>query len=136
MSQALTTTPDATPSARDIQRYLMSSKPFAWLVIAGLPGLGAALTLLSGLPLFAALTAGCFLLAVSLVCFRAVATSTGLLRLLVAARLTIVLALAALLFCTTGSAWVGLVSAVLLWLAADRLLGRRAVYDLWKATRR
>jgi hypothetical protein len=56
--------------------------------------------------------------------------------LLVAARLVIVLVLGALLLCTSGSAWVPVASTLLLWLTADRLLGRRALYDLWKLTRK
>jgi hypothetical protein len=93
-------------------------------------------SLTAGLPLFAALMAASFLLAAALVCRKAVATFTAkALRLLVAARLVLVLVLGALLFCASGSAWVAVVSAVLLWLTADRLLGRRALYDLWKAVK-
>jgi len=59
------------------------------------------------------------------------ATFTGkTLRLLVASRLVVVLVLGSLLFCATGSAWMCVVSATLLWLVADRLLGRRALFDL------
>ena len=57
------------------------------------------------------------------------------LQLLVAARFTVVVVVGALLFGTTGSAHLALASAVLQWLAADRLLGRRALFGLWKATR-
>ena len=72
----------------------------------------------------------------ALVCRQALVTFTGkALRLLVTARLVLILVVGALLFCTSGSAWVGVVSAVLLWLTADRLLGRRALYDLWKLVR-
>jgi hypothetical protein len=53
----------------------------------------------------------------------------------VTGRLVLVLVVGALLFCTWGSAWVGVVSAVLLWLTADRLLGRRALCDLPKLVR-
>lgn len=77
-----------------------------------------------------------FLLAVGLVGRRAVTTFVGhTLRLLVAARLVLILTLGALLSGISGSAWAGVVSAALLWLVADRLLGRRALYDLWKFTR-
>jgi hypothetical protein len=80
--------------------------------------------------------AACFLFAAGLVCRRAIATFTSkTLRLLVAARLVIVLVLSALLFCTTGNAWVTVVSGTLVWLVTDRLLGRRALYDLYKLTR-
>jgi len=100
------------------------------------PALGLLLSLAATLPLFAALMSACFLLATSLVCRKALVTFTSrTLRLLVTARLVIVLVLGALLFCTSGSAWVAVVSALLLWLTADRLLGRRALYDLWKLTR-
>ena len=81
--------------------------------------------------------AACFLLATALTCRRALGTCLGrTLRLLVTARLVIVLVVAALLFGVSGHAWVGVVSAVLLWLTADRLLGRRALYDLWKSVRK
>jgi hypothetical protein len=63
-------------------------------------------------------------------------TFTGkTLRLLVTARLVVVLVVGALLFCAWGSAWVAIVSATLLWLVADRLLGRRALADLHKTVR-
>jgi hypothetical protein len=54
---------------------------------------------------------------------------------LVMSRMMLVLVLAALLFCAMGVAWTGLVSALLLWLVSDRLLGRRALHDLWKLCR-
>src|SRR5947209_7634288 len=141
MSQ-LPFTPSPTPASRaplsldTLERRLARSSAFAWALIIGLPGLGVLASLSTGLPPFATLMAGCFLLATALVCRKALATFTGqALRLLVTARLVIVLVVGALLFCTSGSAWVGVVSAVLLWLTADRLLGRRALYDLWKLTR-
>lgn len=119
-----------------LEKAISTSKVFAWLIIAGLPTLGIAATLLLHLPLFACLMAGCFLLATALVCHKAISTFTGkTLRLLVTARLVIVLVLASLLFMTTGTIWTGLVSSVLLWLVADRLMGRRALYDLWKLVR-
>ena len=60
----------------------------------------------------------------------------GLLVTLLVSLLTIGLSLVvgALLYCTSGSAWSGVVAALLLWLVADRLLDRRALYDLWKLT--
>jgi hypothetical protein len=119
-----------------LEKAISTSRLFAWLIIAGLPALGIAAALLLHLPLFACLMAGCFLLATGLVSHKAVATFTGkTLRLLVTARLVVVLVLASLLFMTTGTAWTALVSSVLLWLVADRLMGRRALYDLWKLTR-
>jgi hypothetical protein len=109
----------------------------AWCVIAGLPALGIAGALLCRLPLFAALMGGCFLFAAALTAQKALAAFAGkTLRLLVTARLVVVLVLGALLFCVSGNAWAGLVSAVLLWLAADRLLGRHALLDLWRLYRR
>jgi hypothetical protein len=98
--------------------------------------LGVVATLYLHLPLLACAMAGCFLLATGLVCHKAISTFTGkTLRLLVTARLVVVLVLAALLFMTTGTIWTALVSTILLWLVADRLMGRRALYDLWKFTR-
>jgi hypothetical protein len=48
--------------------------------------------------------AGCFLLATALVCHRALIRFTSrTLRLLVAARLVLIVVLGALLFCATGS---------------------------------
>ncbi len=80
--------------------------------------------------------AACFLLATALTCRKAlIAFTSRTLRLLVTARLVIVLVVGALLFCTWGSAWVAVVSATLLWLVADRLLGRRALSDLHKTVR-
>ena len=120
----------------DLERRLVRSKALARCIIAGLPTLGALASVFLGLPLFAALMAGCLLLATALTCHKALATFTGkTLRLLVTARLVVVLVVGALLFCTWGSAWMATVSATLLWLAADRLLGRRALSDLHKAVR-
>lgn len=119
-----------------LEHALVRSKAFAWGLIVGLPVVGTGLTLHLGLPLFAALMAGCFLLATTVVTTKAIATFTGkTLRLLVAARLVVVMILASVLFFATGSAWNGIVSATLLWLVADRVLGRRALYDLWKLVR-
>ena len=119
-----------------LERRALQSKAVAWGLIGGLPALGIVASLTAGVPLFAALLAGCFLLAAALVCRKALVTFTGkTLRLLVTARLVLVLVVGALLLCASGSAWVGVASAVLLWLTADRLLGRRALYDLWKLTR-
>ncbi len=116
-----------------MERAIRTSTGFAWLIVAGLPLAGIVATLCLALPLFAALMAGCFLFATALVCHKAVATFTGrTLRLLVAARLVIVLVLATLLFLTSGCVWAGVVSSTVLWLVADRLMGRRALYDLWK----
>ncbi len=123
-------------SLDDLERKVTRSKVLAWVLIAGLPILGMVASCFLALPLFASLMAGCFLLAVSSVCYKALATFTGkTLRLLVAARLVVILVVGALLFFTGGGAWMCLVSATLLWLTADRLLGRRALYDLWKLTR-
>jgi hypothetical protein len=120
----------------DFERRVRCSPAVACGLIFGLPVLGAVVALAAALPLFAALMCGAFLLATVLVCRKALATFTGrTLRLLVTARLVIVLVLGSLLFCTSGNAWVAVVSAVLVWLTADRLLGRRALHDLWKLTR-
>jgi hypothetical protein len=119
-----------------LERRALKSKAVAWGLIAGLPALGIAASLTAGVPLFAALMAGSFLLAAALVCRKALVTFTGkALRLLVTARLVLVLVVGALLLCTSGRAWVGVVSAVLLWLTTDRLLGRRALCDLSKLVR-
>jgi len=115
----------------DLEYFLSRSRAFAWALIVGLPGLGILASLFLGLPLFASLMAGSFLLATALVCRKAVARFTGrTLRLLVAARLVIVLVIAALLFSVTGTVWTGIVSALLLWLTAERLLGRYALNHL------
>ena len=120
----------------DLERRVQCSLAVACGLIFGLPLLGVAAVATAGLPPFAALMAGSFLFATALVCRKALATFAGrTLRLLVAARLVLVLVVGALLLCASGSAWVGVVSAVLLWLTADRLLGRRALYDLWKLVR-
>lgn len=128
--------PPQTSDLDDFERRVRRSPAVAWGLIVGLPALGVLVALVAALPLFAALMAGSFLFATALVCRTVLATFAGrTLRLLVTARLVIVLVLGALLFCTVGSAWVAVVSALLLWLTTDRLLGRRALYDLWKLTR-
>jgi len=120
----------------ELERTLARSTAFAWVLIVGVPALGMLASLVAQLPLFAALMACTFLFVTSLTCRKALVTFAGrTLRLLVTARLVIVLVLGALLLCTSGNTWFGVVSAVLLWLTADRLLGRRALYDLWKSTR-
>ena len=123
----------ASDPVEQAQRWLLHSPAVAGVVIVGLPVLGMLSSLLR-LALFATLMAGAFLLAAALLCRRAILTFAGTaLRLLVLARL--VLVLAALLFCATGAAWMALVSALLVWLVTDRLLGRRALHDLWKGSR-
>lgn len=120
-----------------LEKAIRTSKTLAWLIVLGLPlaGFIAAFTL--NLPPFAALMSTCFLFATGLVCHRAVAAFAGkTLRLLVTARLVVVLVLAALLLVATEAVWASLVSATLLWLVADRLLGRAALRDLWKLTRK
>ena len=135
-SETTVSVPDPQSGGLDLaglEQAVARSKAFAWAVLAGLPSAGYLASLSAGLPLFAAFMAACFSLVTALTCHKALATFTGqTLRLLVAARLAIVLVVGGLLFCASGSAWAGLVSAVLLWLAADRLLGRRALHDLWK----
>jgi amino acid transporter len=58
-----------------------------------------------------------------------------MLRLLVTARPVLILVLAALFACTSGNAWVTVVSNVVLWLIADRLLGRWALHHLEKVVK-
>ena len=128
--------PAQAPAAADLAQSVARSKAFPWCVLGGLPALGLLASVAAGLPLFAAFMACCFLLATALAGYRALATFTAqTLRLLVTARLVVVLVVGALLFCTSGSAWVAVVSATLLWLAADRMLGRRALSDLHKTVR-
>ncbi len=128
--------PSQSLNLDDFERRVQRSPVVACVLILGLPALGALAALAAAMPPFAALMAGSFLFASALVCRKALTTFTGrTLRVLVTARLVIVLVLGALLLCASGSAWVGVVSALLLWLTADRLLGRRALYDLWKLTR-
>lgn len=120
----------------DLERHLTQSPTVARCLIVGLPSLGILGSLVFGLPLFAALMCGSFLLATALVARKAlVRFASRTLRLLVAARLMIVLVLGALLVCTSGSTWVGIVSTLLLWLTTDRLLGRHALADLGKLVR-
>jgi hypothetical protein len=127
----------APATADQLERAVLSSRLVAWATIVSLPALGFLAALYAHLPLFAGAMAYAFLLAGALVCRRAVTTFMGkTLRLLVAARLVIILVVGALLYCTSGSAWSGVVAAVLLWLTADRLLGRRALLDVWKLTRK
>jgi hypothetical protein len=119
-----------------IQTWLLRSPTASRVLIVGLPALGMLASLSFALPLFGTLMSGCFLFATTLVCRRAILTFTGAtLRLLVMARMVLLFVLAAMLFCTTGGAWMCLVSAVLLWLVSDRLLGRRALRDLFRLCR-
>lgn len=114
------TSPVAPLNLDNLERSLARSTAFAWCLIAGLPSVGIVFSLVVGLPFFAALMAGSFLLATALTCRRALATFAGrALRLLVTARLVLILVLGAMLLCTSGSAWVAVVSVVLLWLVAD-----------------
>lgn len=109
------------------------STSIAKVIVAGLPMLGLVAALFCGLPLFAAFMTGTFLMGTAVLCRKALTTFTGdVLRLLVTARFTIVLVVGALFFATHVAAWMAIVSGVLLWLAADRLLGRRALHQLWK----
>jgi hypothetical protein len=108
----------------------------ARVLTVGLPMLGMVASMFFGLPLFSVLMAGAFLFATTLVCRRAILTfASATLRLLIMGRVVLIFVLAALLFCSTGAAWTALVSAVLLWLVTDRLLGRRALHDLYKLCR-
>ncbi len=128
--------PMAVPDLATVVHRLVNSRPVAWSVLGGLPALGLAATLVAGLPLFAGLMAGTLLLAAALTCRLALLSLVGqALRVLVAARLVIVLVVGALLFGTAGGAWVVVVSALLLWLTTDRLLGRQALADLWRLCR-
>lgn len=123
-------------SAGTLEHAVFTSRLVAWITILGLPALGILAALLAQLPLFAGLMACAFLLAVALIRRRALTTFVGrTLRLLVTARLVLILVVGALLYCTSGSAWSGVVVAVLLWLTADHLLGRSALLDLGKLTR-
>ena len=116
-----------------LQTWLLRSPTASRSLIIGLPALGMIASLSFALPLFGTMMAGCSLFATTLVCRRALLTFAGAtLRLLVMARMVLLFVLAAMLFCTTGSAWMVLVSAVLLWLVSDRLLGRRALHDLFE----
>ena len=118
------------------QNWLLRSPTASRVLIVGLPALGMLASLSLTLPLFGTLMSGCFLLATTLVCRKAILTFTGAsLRLLVMGRMVLLFILAALLTCTGGTAWMGLVSALLLWLVSDRLLGRRALHDLFKISR-
>ena len=116
--------------------WLLRSPTASRSLIIGLPALSMLASLSFALPLFGTVMAGCFLFATTLICRRAILTFTGAtLRLLVMGRIVLLFVLAAMLFCTTGGAWTCLVSAVLLWLVSDRLLGRRALRDLFRLCR-
>jgi hypothetical protein len=120
----------AAPEGSLIER-LAVSKQAAGCLVTALPLVGLLLTLLVGLPVFAALLCGCLLLAVAVICQQAlVACTSPRLRLLVSARLVLLLVVAALLFCISGSLWMATVSALLLWLSSDRLLGPRTLLEL------
>ena len=145
MSSLPSTPPSATPqpphnsSPADVGllERLALSKRAAGCVITFLPLAGLLTSLFFGLPVFAALMAGCLLLAAALTCGQAVVACTGqALRLLVSARLVLLLVLAALLFCATGSLWAALVSALLLWLCCERLLGRHTLHEMRVRLRR
>src|SRR5262245_19487665 len=87
-----------------LEGAIRSSTLFAWLIIAGLPLAGLAAALWLNLPTFACLMSGAFLLAAGLTCHRGIAACTGkVVRLLVTARLVIVLVLASLLLVATGA---------------------------------
>ena len=114
-----------------LQNWLLRSPTASRTLIVGLPALGMLASLSLTLPLFGTLMSGCFMFATTLVCRKAILTFTGAtLRLLVMGRMVLLFVLAAMIFCTTGGAWMCLVSALLLWLVSDRLLGRRAIHDL------
>lgn len=118
----------------DLETQATHDPTVARCLIVGLPSLGILASLFFDLPLFAALMAGSFLLATALVCGQAMVRFTGqTLRLLVTSRLVITLVVGAVLFCATGAAWAGLVSALLFWLTADRLLGRHSLHELGKS---
>lgn len=127
----VTRVPVPPVSFDELGRRAVTSTPVAWTVIAGLPVLGFLASLFARLPLFAALMAACFLLATALVCHKAlVRFASRTMQILVTARVVVIVVVAGLLFCTTGTAWMAVVSAVLLWLASDRLIGRAALTDL------
>ena len=133
--------PAATASGQlDLQaleKAVATSKGFALFIIFGLPLIGVVSAAALTMNPLAALGAGVFLFYTSCICHRAVMTFTGrTLRILVAARLVLVMAVAALLGLTTGTVWATVVSSILLWLVADRLMGRRALYDLWKLAKK
>ena len=96
----------ASDPVEQAQRWLLHSPAVAGVLIVGLPVLGMLSSLFLRLPLIATCMAGAFLLATTLLCRRAILTFAGTaLRLLVLARLVLVLVLAGLLFCATGAAW-------------------------------
>ena len=115
----------------------MTTSPAAALAVAlGLTALVFVAALTAGLPLLGStFTSGLTLVALFLFGRALVAFTGKLLRLLVLARAAVLLAVGLLLFVSTGAAWVGVVSALLLWLAADRLLGGCALRDLEWRTR-
>jgi hypothetical protein len=75
-------------------------------------------------------------LATGLTCRRALAAFTSqTLHLLATARVVVLLVFGALLFSAQGDVRAVVVSATLVWLVGDRLLGRDALYGLWQRLR-
>lgn len=117
----------------ELERQIVVSPVLAKLIVAGLPVLGLFAALFHGLSAFAALVTSGFLCATVLVCRRALVTFTGeVLSLLVAARGVILIAVGLLLVVSSGASWKCVVAGLLIWLVADRLLGRLALRQLWR----
>lgn len=117
----------------ELEQQALLSTAVAKVIVAGLPIVGLIAVFFHGMSLLASLMSGAFLFGAVMICRRALVTFTGdVLRLLVAARFAIMIVVGALLVVTSGAHWTAFVSGVLAWLAADRLLGRRALHQLWK----
>lgn len=123
----------AVPATDPLLNTLLTSRAVARSVVVGMPMLGliaAASVASTGLAML--LMAG-FIAATAIVCTKALVTFTGrTLRLLLAARFAIVVTVVSLLFATAGVPHNCLVNGILAWLVADRLMGGRALLDLWR----
>ncbi len=132
-----TSTQSASSDFSQAEDALLHSPRTNLITALGLPLLGILFTATIGLPAYVIMFASGFLMATGMIAVRAIVTFVGkTLKLLVACRLVIVGILGALLMCVTAPLWPILISAVVLWLVAEKLLGKRALLGLWKRMRR
>jgi hypothetical protein len=115
------------------ERQLAGTSVVPWAIVTGLPALGILAALVGGLPLFAAFMVAVLLLGTALLCHRGLTTFAGpLLQHVVTVRVIILLVMGAFLICASEGWWMIVVSALLIWLVAERLLGQRALHELWR----
>lgn len=112
---------------------MLTSTVLARVVVVGLPLLSVFAAVTAEVTWLAVLLTAGFLGAAVIVCGRAALTFAGqTLRLLLAARLAIAVVIVAVLFATHGFPHDMIVSGAMSWLVADRLVGGRALVDLWR----